>query len=40
MKDGRVDAVTTDDIILAGFAATDNTLKLVNRSFACIAQIS
>jgi glutamate transport system substrate-binding protein len=33
MKDGRVDAVTTDDIILAGFAAQDNTLKLVGGTF-------
>jgi glutamate transport system substrate-binding protein len=33
MKDGRVDAVTTDDIILAGFAGTDNTLKLVGGTF-------
>ena len=29
MKDGRYEAVSTDDIILAGFAASDNTLKLV-----------
>jgi glutamate transport system substrate-binding protein len=33
MKDGRVDAVTTDDIILAGFAATDRDLKLVGGTF-------
>jgi ABC-type amino acid transport substrate-binding protein len=33
MKDGRVDAVSTDDIILAGFAASDNTLKLVGGQF-------
>jgi glutamate transport system substrate-binding protein len=33
MKDGRVDAVSTDDIQLAGFAATDNTLKLVGGQF-------
>lgn len=33
MKDGRVDAVSTDDIILAGFANTDNTLKLVGGQF-------
>ena len=32
MKDGRVDAVTTDDIILAGFAA-DGTTKLVGPTF-------
>jgi len=33
MKDGRVDAVTTDDIILAGFAAQDTSLKLVGGTF-------
>ena len=33
MKDGRVEAVTTDDIILAGFAATDKSLKLVGGTF-------
>jgi glutamate transport system substrate-binding protein len=33
MKDGRVDAVTTDDIILAGFAAADKDLKLVGGQF-------
>jgi glutamate transport system substrate-binding protein len=33
MKDGRVDAVSTDDIILAGFAATDKDLKLVGGQF-------
>jgi len=33
MKDGRVDAVTTDDIILAGFANTDKDLKLVGGTF-------
>lgn len=33
MKDGRVDAVSTDDIILAGFAATDKDLKLVGAPF-------
>lgn len=33
LKDGRVDAVSTDDIILAGFAAADNTLKLVGGQF-------
>lgn len=33
MKSGRVDAVSTDDIILAGFAASDNTLKLVGGQF-------
>ncbi len=33
MKDGRVDAVTTDDIILAGFAAQDKSLKLVGGTF-------
>lgn len=33
MKDNRVDAVSTDDIILAGFAAADNTLKLVGGQF-------
>jgi len=33
LKDGRVEAVSTDDIILAGFAAADNTLKLVGGQF-------
>ena len=33
MKDGRYEAVSTDDIILAGFAASDNTLKLVGGQF-------
>jgi glutamate transport system substrate-binding protein len=33
MKDGRVDAVSTDDIILAGFAASDKSLKLVGGQF-------
>ena len=33
MKDGRVDAVTTDDIILAGFASVDKSLKLVGGTF-------
>ncbi|MEO8540711.1 MAG: glutamate ABC transporter substrate-binding protein [bacterium] len=33
LKSGRVDAVSTDDIILAGFAASDNTLKLVGGQF-------
>src|SRR5690606_7445687 len=33
MKDNRVDAVSTDDIILAGFAAQDNGLKLVGGQF-------
>ena len=33
MKDGRVVAVTTDDIILAGFARTDDSLKLVGENF-------
>jgi glutamate transport system substrate-binding protein len=33
LKDGRVQAVSTDDIQLAGFAATDNTLKLVGGQF-------
>jgi glutamate transport system substrate-binding protein len=33
MKDGRVEAVSTDDIQLAGFAAADNTLKLVGGQF-------
>ncbi len=33
MKSGRVEAVSTDDIILAGFAASDNTLKLVGGQF-------
>lgn len=33
MKDGRVDAVSTDDIILAGFAAADKDLKLVGGQF-------
>ncbi len=33
MKDGRYEAVSTDDIILAGFAAADSTLKLVGGQF-------
>ncbi len=33
MKDGRVDAVSTDDIILAGFAAADKDLKLTGPTF-------
>ena len=33
MKVGRVDAVSTDDIILAGFASTDKDLKLVGGQF-------
>jgi glutamate transport system substrate-binding protein len=33
LKDGRVEAVTTDDIILAGFAKADPTLKLVGGAF-------
>lgn len=33
LKDGRVDAVSTDDIQLAGFAARDNTLKLAGGQF-------
>lgn len=33
LKSGRVEAVSTDDIILAGFAASDNTLKLVGGQF-------
>jgi glutamate transport system substrate-binding protein len=33
MKDGRIDAVSTDDIQLAGFAASDTTLKLVGGQF-------
>ena len=33
LKDGRYEAVSTDDIILAGFAASDNTLKLVGGQF-------
>ncbi|MGE3073128.1 MAG: glutamate ABC transporter substrate-binding protein [Dehalococcoidia bacterium] len=33
MKDGRVEAVSTDDIILAGFAAADDSLKLVGGQF-------
>jgi glutamate transport system substrate-binding protein len=33
MKDGRVEAVSTDDIILAGFAASDDDLKLVGGQF-------
>jgi len=33
MKDGRVDAVSTDDIQLSGFAIADNTLKLVGGQF-------
>ncbi len=33
MKSGRYEAVSTDDIILAGFAATDTSLKLVGGQF-------
>jgi ABC-type amino acid transport substrate-binding protein len=33
LKDGRVEVVSTDDIQLAGFAAADNTLKLVGGQF-------
>ncbi len=33
MKDGRVEAVSTDDLILAGCAATDSDLKLVGGQF-------
>jgi glutamate transport system substrate-binding protein len=33
MKTGRVEAVSTDDIILAGFAAADPSLKLVGGQF-------
>ncbi|OAI44445.1 hypothetical protein AYO38_09690 [bacterium SCGC AG-212-C10] len=33
LKDGRVDAVSTDDIILAGFAASDTSIKLVGGQF-------
>src|SRR5437764_12570121 len=33
MKDGRIDAVSTDDIQLAGFAIADKTLKLVGGQF-------
>lgn len=33
LKDGRVDAVSTDDIILAGFAAADSSVKLVGGQF-------
>ncbi len=33
MKDGRVDAVSTDDIILAGLASVDKDLKLVGEQF-------
>jgi len=33
MKSGRVEAVSTDDIILAGFAASDDSLKLVGGQF-------
>ena len=33
LKDGRVEAVSTDDIILAGFAGSDRTLKLVGGQF-------
>lgn len=33
MKDGRYEAVSTDDIILAGFAAADDSLKLVGGQF-------
>lgn len=33
MKDGRVDAVSTDDIQLAGFAIADKSLKMVGGQF-------
>lgn len=33
LKDGRVEAVTTDDVILAGFARGDASLKLVGGAF-------
>ena len=33
MKDGRAEAVSTDDIILSGFAAADRDLKLVGGQF-------
>jgi ABC-type amino acid transport substrate-binding protein len=33
LNDGRVEAVTTDDIILAGFAAADDDLQLVGGQF-------
>jgi ABC-type amino acid transport substrate-binding protein len=33
LQQGRVDAVTTDDIILAGFVAQDPTLKMVGGTF-------
>lgn len=33
MKSGRVEAVSTDDIILAGFAASDPSIKLVGGQF-------
>jgi len=33
LQQGRADAVSTDDIILAGFAAQDNGLKLVGGQF-------
>ncbi|MGE0135869.1 MAG: glutamate ABC transporter substrate-binding protein [Dehalococcoidia bacterium] len=33
LKDGRVEAVTTDDVILAGYAKADATLKLVGGTF-------
>lgn len=33
LKDGRVDAVSTDDIILAGYAAADPSIKLVGGQF-------
>jgi ABC-type amino acid transport substrate-binding protein len=34
MKDGRVEAVSTDDVQLAGFAALDPSLKLVGGQFS------
>jgi glutamate transport system substrate-binding protein len=34
LKDGRVDAVTTDDSILLQFVARDETLKLVGETFS------
>ncbi|MGE0229925.1 MAG: glutamate ABC transporter substrate-binding protein [Dehalococcoidia bacterium] len=33
LKDGRAEAVTTDDVILAGYAKADATLKLVGGTF-------
>jgi ABC-type amino acid transport substrate-binding protein len=34
MKDGRVEAVSTDDVQLSAFAVSDNTLKLVGGQFS------